>query len=227
MQVSKIITSALKQLGVLAAGENASGEEVADAMDSLKDIIGQWATHKLYVYKAHDIEIPLVKGANTYLVGKVCDDPCGYAVSCCGSVVVTPDINAEIAFIADIAMLDDNQIIMVRNNNGSRASDICYQVDFPNWSFVVNCNDRKILTVKAYTLASNLCPHDELHLPLQYERALKLTLAMEIAPMFGVEPSNTLLVNQRNAVNLLKRSNVTPLYVKNTLNIGVGRCGCH
>ena len=34
MNVSKIVSAALKQLGVLAAGENASGEEVADAIEA-------------------------------------------------------------------------------------------------------------------------------------------------------------------------------------------------
>ena len=67
MNVGKIITAALKQLGILAAGETASGEEMADAVDSLQDILSQWSTHKLYVHKATTITIPLSKGRNTYL----------------------------------------------------------------------------------------------------------------------------------------------------------------
>ena len=51
-------------------------------------------------------------------------------------------------------------------------------------------------------------------------------IAREIAPMFGVEPSSALVINQRNAINLLKRSNITPLYVNNSINIGVGKRGC-
>ena len=71
MNVSKIVSAALKQLGVLAAGENASGEEVADAIEALQDILSQWATHKLYVHKATTITIPLLYGRNTCLVGKI------------------------------------------------------------------------------------------------------------------------------------------------------------
>ena len=224
MNVSKIVSAALKQLGVLAAGENASGEEVADTLDALKGIIGQWATHKLYVHKAHDVEIPLSKGASTYLLGKVCNDPCGYDVVCCGNTIATPDINTEIAFIAPTGWLDGEQVTLVRDTNTTKQSEISYQVDYPNWSFTVSRGNT--LTIKAYALPFVLCTHDELYLPLQYERALKLTLALEIAPMFGVEPSSALVVNQRNAINLLKRSNITPLYVKNSINIGVGNRGC-
>lgn len=225
MNVGKIITAALKQLGILAAGETASGEEIADTVDSLQDILSQWATHKLYVHKAYDIEIPLTAGKPTYLVGKIEGDCCEYELTCCGDVLARPDITAEISSISDKAWLDDEQITLVRDTNDSKKSDVTYQVDYPNWQFTANRGT--LLKIKAYTLAFDLCVHDELHLPKQYERALKLTLALEIAPMFGVEPSSLLVVNQRNAVALLKRANITPLYVKNSLGIGVGRCGCH
>lgn len=122
-------------------------------------------------------------------------------------------------------MLDDKPITLVRDTNDSKYAGVTYQVDNPNWSFIVD-TDGGELKIKAFTLPFDLCPHDELHLPKQYERALKLTLAIEIAPMFGVEPASALVVNQRNAINLLKRSNITPLYVKNSINIGVGNRGC-
>ena len=58
-------------------------------------------------------------------------------------------------------------------------------------------------------------------------RPLTLTLALELAPLFGVEPTQMLLMNQRNAVEMLKRSNVTPLFAKNDLPVGIGRYECH
>ncbi|WP_439356474.1 hypothetical protein ABXR97_14505 [Acinetobacter seifertii] len=68
MIVSKIVESALKQLGILASGESASGEEIADGIDCLQDLLSQWATSKLYVYKANMLVIPL-NGAGEYRVG--------------------------------------------------------------------------------------------------------------------------------------------------------------
>ncbi|EMN9517838.1 hypothetical protein RPU02_003152 [Acinetobacter baumannii] len=72
-----------------------------------------------------------------------------------------------------------------------------------------------------------LRPHDELNIPPVYERALKLTLAVEICPMFGVEPLPSLQLKQTEAFNMLKNSNVTPLYVKNDLPVGVGVQYCY
>ena len=78
--------------------------------------------------------------------------------------------------------------------------------------------DASELKIKAYTLPYDLCAHDELHLPPQYERALITSLALEIAPMFGVEPSGILLRNQAQAIVMLKRANITPIYAANARN---------
>lgn len=226
MDVSKIINGALKQLGILAAGENAQAGEMADAIDSLKDLLSQWATMRLYVHKAQILTLPLTKGAATYTIGKIEGECCQYEVTCAGAVLATPDLNAEISKISDRAWLDDEEIRLVRDLNDSASNvQVWYQEDQPNWLFHV-LDGASELKLKVYTLPFKLCAHDELSIPPQYERALKLSLTIEIAPMFGIEPSQMLLMNQRQAIEILKRSNSTPLYVKNDLGIGVGY-GCY
>lgn len=225
MNVRKIAELALKQLGVLAAGENAEASELADALDSLQGLLAQWATDRLYVHKANILNLP-INGKGTYLIGKIKGDCCEYEVTCCGDVLDRPNLKAEISHISDRAWLDGDEITLIRDmNNTAKLVKVWYEVDAPNWKFHV-LDDAKELKIKAYTLPFDLCDHDELHLPQSYERPLYLSLALEIAPMFGVEPSITLLTNQRNAVALLKRSNSTPLYVKNDLSVGI-RYGCH
>ena len=70
-------------------------------------------------------------------------------------------------------------------------------------------------------LPTELESFDEIELPTKYERPLILSLALEIAPMFGVEPNALLIRNQASAIDLLKRSNSTPFYVNNDLPIGL------
>lgn len=235
MQVSKIITAALKQLGVLAAGETASGEEYADCADALHDLLSQWATHRLTVYKSLMLDIPL-SGKGFYTVGRVSD---GYEdvytwtydeidPSYPDQRVLLPDLKSDVAHLSDTCWLDDKPTALVRDINTSKTGDVTYQVDVPFWRFYVP-TDAKNLRIKAFTLPQNLKIEDDLDYPPAYERALKLSLAVEIAPMFGIEPTATLVTNQRAALDLLKRSNSTPMYVQNDLNVGIrgGGCGCH
>ena len=198
MNVSKLIDLALKQLGILAAGENANANEVADAVDSLRGLLAQWATERLYVYKVQPITINLT-GVGTYTLSQ------------------------EIQALSDIALLDDEPINLIRDlNNTGNYIPVIYTEQLPYWSFKVLV-DAKKLELKTYVLPTTLDAQDEIELPTKYERPLILSLALEIAPMFGVEPSGLLLKNQANAIDLLKRSNSVPAYTKNDLPVGVGR----
>lgn len=199
MLVSRIIEMSLKQLGVLAAGENADGNEVADAVDALRGLLAQWATERLYIYKVQPIVINLT-GAGTYTLSET------------------------IQSISDHAKLDDAEVLLIRDlNNTGTYKPVIYQVDEPYWHFDV-LTDAKKLEIKAFILPDSLDAQDELELPTKYERPLILTLALEIAPMFGVEASVLLLTNQARAIESLKRSNSTPFWSDNDLPVGV-RCG--
>lgn len=201
MNVSKLINLSLKQLGVLAAGENADANEVADAVDALRGLLAQWATERLFIYKVQPIVINLT-GAGTYTLSET------------------------IQSVSDHAKLDDADILMVRDlNNTGEYKPVIYSEQKPYWKFQV-LEDAKKLEINAHVLPTELESFDEINLPTKYERPLILSLALEIAPMFGVEPTQTMYMNQRQAVELLKRSNSTPFYVQNDLPVGV-RHGCY
>ena len=198
----------LKQLGILAAGESVQGDELADALITLEGLLAQWATQKLYVYKSTDVVVPL-SNIGSYTVGPV-----------------FADVTADIQGVADKAFLDGEEITLVRDTNNKSNAQVIYSVGVPNWTFNVLVTGTE-LKLKVYSLPSGLVAQDELVVPSNYQRPLILTLATELAPMFGVEPTQMLLLNQRQAVEMLKRSNVTPLYAKNDLPVGIGRYECY
>ncbi|WP_166168031.1 hypothetical protein [Acinetobacter sp. SA01] len=207
MLVSRIVEMSLKQLGILAAGESVQGDELADALITLEGLLAQWATQKLYVYKSTDVVVPL-SNIGSYTVGPV-----------------FADVTADIQGVADKAFLDGEEITLVRDTNNKSNAQVIYSVGVPNWTFNVLVTGTE-LKLKVYSLPSGLVAQDELVVPSNYQRPLILTLATELAPMFGVEPTQMLLLNQRQAVEMLKRSNVTPLYAKNDLPVGIGRYEC-
>ncbi|MDH2644762.1 MULTISPECIES: hypothetical protein [Acinetobacter] len=207
MLVSRIVEMSLKQLGILAAGESVQGDELADSLITLEGLLAQWATQKLYVYKSTDVVV-LLSNIGSYTVGPV-----------------FADVTADIQGVADKAFLDGEEITLVRDTNNKSNAQVIYSVGVPNWTFNVLVTGTE-LKLKVYSLPSALIAQDELVVPSNYQRPLILTLATELAPMFGVEPTQMLLLNQRQAVEMLKRSNVTPLYAKNDLPVGIGRYEC-
>lgn len=251
MKVSKIIEGALKQLGVLAAGENAQADELADAVDCLHGLLAQWATNRLYVYKANVLVLKLDGSGTFRIVPKRHSEDfcCDYVVSECDACASGEmnsdecscgshqppqkiDLDADIQSIHETAFLDDNRIDLLRDTNQTSLAymPVTYSIDGCEWVFNIKDTSAKELKIKVFTFPESIDCDDELVVPTNFERALRLTLALEIAPMFSVEPSMTLLKNQDNALRLLSKSNVTPIYANNSakeIGIGLGRgYGC-
>ncbi|EXB85744.1 P22 tail accessory factor family protein [Acinetobacter baumannii 299505] len=207
MNVSKIVTGAMKRAGILAAGENPSAQDLADGIDALNDLLAQWATDNLLVYKVEELTL------NLNGVGKVSPDP-----------LDSPDILTSISKIPQMGTLDDRQVEIVRDLNSSLDKpQITYSVKGQLWEFYGN----GVLKFKAFTLPYELVSHDEIAFPPVYSRALKFSLAIDICTMFGFDPPPNLQLKQTEALNILKDSNVTPLYVKNDLPVGVGVQYCY
>lgn len=206
MNVTKIIESALKQLGVLAAGENAEANELVDAIDVLRGLLSQWATKRLYIHKVEQITLNLNGSA------KVSPNDAD-----------APDYKTSISSIVERGLLSGEPVYIVRDTNTTKDDAmVTYSVNGEVWTF---SGDGE-LSFKALTLPCNITPDDELQLPPSYERPLVLALALDLSTMFGVEPTQMLLTNYRSATTLLKESNSTPLYVINDLPVGV-RYGCY
>ena len=206
MNVTKIIESALKQLGVLAAGENAEANELVDAVDVLRGLLSQWATKRLYIHKVEQITLSLNGSA------KVSPNDAD-----------APDYKTSISGIVERGLLNSEPVYIVRDTNTTQDdANVTYSVNGEVWTFFGDGE----LSFKALTLPYNISANDELQLPPSYERPLILALALDLSSMFGVEPTQMLLTNYRSATTLLKESNSTPLYASNDLPVGV-RYGCY
>lgn len=248
MIISKIAERAMKDLGVLAAGENARADELADVIDSLHQLLAQWATDKFYIYKSNILILKL-DGTGVYRIApkrrseNFC---CEYDISdclACNSGDFTDaectcglhqsplkiNLNADIQSISTVAWLDGCQIDLVRDKNDTRLrtmrAPVIYQQDACDWVFTVSDSSAKELKIKVFTFPEAFECNDELYIPKHYGRALRLSLALEIAPMFGVSASPELVKNLDNAMRLLNKSNVTPIYandVNSEIGIGAG-----
>ena len=206
MNVTKIIESALKQLGVLAAGENAEASELVDAINVLRGLLSQWATKRLFIHKVEQITLNLNSSAKV--------SP---------SDADAPDYKASISGIMERGLLNGEPVYIVRDTNATQNdAGVTYSANGEVWTFFGNGE----LSFKALTLPYSISANDELQLPPSYERPLILALALDLSSMFGVEPTQMLLTNYRSATTLLKESNSTPLYAINDLPVGV-RYGCY
>lgn len=100
MEVNKLISLALKQLGVLAVGEVATADDLVDGLELLNNLLAQWQTQKLFVYQAINHTITL-DGTPKHL----------------------PFVRLH-----DVGKLDGGDVKLVRDTNIA-PTDIAYRVD--------------------------------------------------------------------------------------------------
>jgi len=64
-----VVTDALRELGVLAAGEVASADDELSGLSALNRLIDQWAAERLTIYTITRTTYALVSGTQNYTVG--------------------------------------------------------------------------------------------------------------------------------------------------------------
>ena len=69
MTANELITRALKTVGVLASGETASSDDVADALVVLNNMVDTWATERLTIYTVARTAFDLSASTQDYTIG--------------------------------------------------------------------------------------------------------------------------------------------------------------
>jgi hypothetical protein len=67
--VRELVTDALREIGVLAAGEVASAEDALSGLAALNRLVDQWKTEELNCYKTDRTTWSLVSGTQQYTLG--------------------------------------------------------------------------------------------------------------------------------------------------------------
>jgi len=64
-----IIKRAMQENGVLTKGESPSGDEAADGLAALNNLISSWSNDSLLIYARVSESFPLVSGTASYTIG--------------------------------------------------------------------------------------------------------------------------------------------------------------
>ena len=202
------INRALRLLGVLAEGETPSASESADALMALNQMLDSWSTERLSVFSTSDQTFTWPAGQVTRTLGPTGDfvgvrpvllDDSTYYVDSLG-------VSHQIQIINE----DQYNAIAVKTVNSSLPQFLYVNATNPDIEMSLYPVPSQALTwhfVGGSPLAEPVSLATTLAFPPGYMRAFAYNLAMEIAPEFGVEPSQdvrrTAMISKRN----LKRIN--------------------
>jgi hypothetical protein len=202
---SDLIRSSLRLIGVMSQGEFPSSDETTDALAVLNDILDEWYTQNLMVFRNENDTYTLVPGQQSYTLGS-------------GGVFSGNRPTAiEQAFVT-YGGIDFNVRILTTHLWNEIALK-SFQAPLPSALYYIDSyplGNLYIWPVPSLALPITLSLNapfttyaatDTISLPPGYLKALRYTLAVEIAPEYGVQPSPLILKAQKEVIGDLKSAN--------------------
>ena len=201
----QLIESSLRLATVLASGETATADEATDGLKSLNDILENWSLENLTVWQGDNEQYALTPGTGSYTIGPG------------GAFNTTRPIRIGLSFVRvngsdfplDQWSLDEYNAVAVKNIGGIPERYV-YINEYPLGQIILYpvpaaastlfLNTDRVLTFPV-TLATVLA------FPPGYEKALRYTLATNLAPEYGVIPPPAVQAIATGSKADLKRAN--------------------
>jgi hypothetical protein len=211
--VLDICTDALVEIGVLADGEVATGDQGQGALRALARLQDQWATEKLTIFTVTKTTKALTASDNTYSVGS------GSDINIVRPVFIdqinlldtapTPDLETPLQKLTEqeFANWPDKAA------EADRPEAWYYNPTYPTGTLTllpVQTGSYSIVLYVPTQITENTALSTTISLPPGYRRMLVKNLAVEMAPSYKV-PVDPLLVSQAaESKAAVKRANIRP-----------------
>ena len=213
-----IIDRAARLLGAIASGESPTSAESSDALIALNAMIASWQTEKLIVYAFVDTAFTLVASDSSYTVGPA------------GNFALTPrPPKIEQVYVRKNSI--DYPVELIDYARWNSIPDKTSDSDLPMYAYYEPTlatgtlqlwpvpNAASSLHIVTWTSVAELAAvGTTVTLPQGYERALAYNLAVEIAPEYEKEPSQTVVQIARESKAAIKRTNIRPMIADSELH---------
>jgi len=185
------INGALKLLGVLAESETPSAATSQDALFTLNQMIDSWSTERLSTFNTVDQTYLWPVDLITRTLGPT-GDFVGARPVLLDDATYFRDPSTNVSF--GIKMINQQQYngIAVKTVTSTYPQVMFTNMTFPNITMTIYPKPTRELEwhiISAQVLAEPATLVTELYFPPGYMRAFRYNLACELAPEFGVEPS--------------------------------------
>lgn len=205
-----LIKQAMRLNGTLASGETPTGDESADALDSLNGMVESMANESLLIFSQSTNAITLSSGTAAYTVG-----PSGATVTARPVKVLDSSyiVYGGISYPLEILTIQSYNAIPQKTAAGSVPDFLYVLYGAPDVTVTAYPTPGATMTlnlVSEKVIQSFASLTDVVTLAPGYKRMLAYNLAIEIAPEYDVEPSRTVVQIANNSRRALKRTNTKP-----------------
>ena len=210
--VRDVITSALAELGVIAAGETPSDADAQIGLSGLNDLVDQWAAERLAIYTITRTTWSIISGTQTYSVGA------GEAVNIARPVFVDHvnfvDTSPSKPIEYQMTPLTDDawSHVPIKTITAPFPTNWYYNPTFPFGALtlwpVPTASTLQGVLYAPQAVSEFASLDTAVSLPPGYRRMLIKNLALDLASAFERQPQATLAADARESKSVVKRANI-------------------
>lgn len=221
--VQGVIDRAARLLGQIEPNTSLDADESADALVALNDLIDSWRNEELLVYARQEESLTLVSAQGSYTIGPG------------GDLGTTRPVRIESAYVLDgvnsypnISIIEDDEYDAIPNKTSQSTwpDRINYRPTMPAGTLYVFPvpNAASVLKLMTWTVLAEFSGlTDTISLPPGFRKALTANLALELAPEYETEVSQSLLKMATESKASIKRINSRPIKAYTELPRLIGR----
>lgn len=205
-----VINGALRALGVIASGENASGNESVDALSALNGMLDSWSNEGLAVNARVREEFALVAGTASYTMGDSGDFDTDRPMKIEHATIEDQTSTPTAEYPVRLINLEEWAMITFKDEDTDIPTDLYVEYTSPLATLTLYpkpsvAHKLVLYSWKPLTQVTSL--GTTLTFPPGYFDALKFNLAIRLAPEFNREPSPTVVDLAKDTKMLIKRMN--------------------
>lgn len=205
----QLVTSSLRKIGAVAAGESPDADEQSDALASLNQIVESWNLKGLALYRCENADYTLIPSQQAYSIGSGADFDGSRPITLHGAFVTRGGIDYPLAVLTQSEWND----ILQKSTESQLPEAVYYEPTFPDGTlrfWPVPLEALPVTIAIDMQLAAVADINDDLSFPPGYERALLYALAVDLAPEYpAVTLSQSVINTADEALADIKRANNT------------------
>lgn len=200
-----IITSAMRKSGILTKSETPDGDEGADGLEMLNDLIDSWSTESLLIVSRTLVTHTLTGGDGEYTIGS------GGDINTSRPTYISAAYTSQATLDYHLDIIDDERYArIVQKTTGS---DIPLFLNYTNgyplgtiklWPVPASAYTLNLLTEKPITTLASLAT--TVDFAPGWKRALIYNLAEELAPEYGQPVSADIARIAKQSKTAIKRA---------------------
>jgi hypothetical protein len=212
-----LIMGSMRLLGLLASGEPPTASEQTDGLAALNDMLDSWSTESLLIPNKVREVFPLVASQQSYTMGTGGNFNTSRPMKIENALVQLVGTSPALELPMQILTKDEYAGITLKALLSTFPLYAYIEGTYPLetinvWPVPQATNNLVLYSWKPLAELSTL--QTALSLPPGYQRALRYALAIELAPEFGKQVSETILGIAMEAKQNLKRMNFKPQYLR-------------